>query len=142
VVVEGLTQIINREDDLVVCARAGNAKEALEAIGRDTVDLAVVDMLLENTTGVQVTASLKAKCKRLYVLILSMSDEPRYIKRAFQAGARGYITKDDAAEGIVDAIRQVRDGKVYVSRLLTKKFSSKAMGKILVGDFGDGVWEY
>jgi len=142
VVLEGLAQLINREDDLLVCAAAGNAKEALEAIGKHAIDLAIVDMLLEDTTGVQVTEKLRSQSPNLNILILSMSDEPRYIRRAFQAGARGYITKEEVADGIVAAIRRVRDGKIYVSRILAKRFPSKTLESISMGDFSDRVWEY
>lgn len=142
VVLEGLAQLINREDDLLVCAAAGNAKEALEAIGKHAIDLAIVDMLLEDTTGVQVTEKLRSQSPNLNILILSMSDEPRYIRRAFQAGARGYITKEEVADGIVAAIRRVRDGKIYVGRILAKRFPSKTLESISMGDFSDRVWEY
>ena len=142
VVLEGLTQLINREDDLVVCAQAGNAKDALAAVEKQQVDLAVVDMLLEDTTGVQVTENLRSRCPGLNILILSMSDEPRYIKRAFQAGARGYITKEEVAEGIVAAIRRVRGGRIYVGSALSKRFSSKTLDRISAGDFSDSVWDF
>ena len=62
VVRQGLAQFINLEPDLEVCAEAGNVKEALEAVEKQKFDLAVVDMLLENTTGIQVTKDLKSRC--------------------------------------------------------------------------------
>jgi DNA-binding NarL/FixJ family response regulator len=141
VVRTGLTQLINQEPDLVVCAEAGNAKQALEAIEKQHVDLAIVDMLLENTTGIQVTKDLKSRCPGLRVLILSLSDEPYYIKGAFQAGARGYITKEEAAEEIINAIRQLLDGKIYLSGRVALKFTRKTLERIMVGDFDDSVWE-
>jgi DNA-binding NarL/FixJ family response regulator len=141
VVREGLTQFINQETDLVVCAEAGNAKQALEAVEKQHVDLVIVDMLLRNTTGIQLTKSLKSKCPEVCVLILSMSDEPYYIKHAFQAGARGYITKEEVAEEIINAIRQVLSGKIYLSAHLAKKFPQRALDKILSGDVDDSVWE-
>jgi CheY-like chemotaxis protein len=106
VVRQGLTQFINQEPGLVVCAEAGNAKQALEAVEKQHVDLAIVDMLLKNTTGIQVTKDLKSRCPGLRVLIFSMSDEPHYVKYAFQAGVQGYITKEDVADEIINAIRQ------------------------------------
>jgi DNA-binding NarL/FixJ family response regulator len=140
VVLEGLRQLVNQEDDLLVCAKARNAKEALETIKKQQVDLAIVDMLLENTTGVQVTEKLKLRCPNLKILVFSMSHELQYVRLAFQAGARGYITKEEVAKEILVAIRHVHSGKVYISAVLAKKFSSKALASILRGEFQDSIW--
>jgi DNA-binding NarL/FixJ family response regulator len=129
VVLEGLKQLINREDDLVVCATAGNTKNALEAIRRPLVDLVVVDMLLKNTTGVQVTKKLRSQYPSVHILILSMSDDPYYVKRAFQAGARGYITKDEIAEEIIAAIRRVLEGGIYVGKRIARQCSKKTIAR-------------
>jgi DNA-binding NarL/FixJ family response regulator len=140
VVLEGLTQLINREDDLVVCATAGNAKDALKAVKRRQIDLVIIDMLLQNTTGVQVTEELMSQYPNLYILILSMSDDPHYVKGAFQAGARGYITKDEVSEKIIDGIRQVLKGGIYISKKLAQKFSRQTIaGWILETDAEDGM---
>jgi DNA-binding NarL/FixJ family response regulator len=127
VVLEGLEQLINQQDDLIVCVKAGNGKEALAAVSKQQVDLAIVDMLLENTTGVQITIDLKSRCPDLYVLILSMSDDPYHVKRAFQAGARGYITKDEVSEKIIAAIRRVLRGEIYVGKRIARQFSKKTV---------------
>jgi DNA-binding NarL/FixJ family response regulator len=142
VVREGLTQFINQENDLEVCAEAGNAKQALEAVEKQHFDLVIVDMLLKNTTGIQLTESLKSKFPDVRVLILSMSNDRYYIKHAFQTGVRGYITKDEVAEEIINAIRQVLDGKIYLSAHLAKKFPRKTLDRIRAGDLEDSVWEY
>jgi DNA-binding NarL/FixJ family response regulator len=131
VVREGLMQFINQEPDLVVCAEAESAKQALKIAERQQIDLAVVDMLLRNTTGIQVTKELKSKYPNLFVLILSMSNDTYYVINAFQAGARGYITKDEVSEKIIDAIRQVLKGNVYLSEKLAKKFSKVELDRLL-----------
>jgi DNA-binding NarL/FixJ family response regulator len=122
VVLKGLEQLINREDDLTVCATAGNTKDALEAVRKKQVDMVIVDMLLKDTTGIQITIELKSRWPNLYVLILSMSDNPYHVKHAFQAGARGYITKDEVSEKIIAGIRKVLKGGIYVSKKLSQKF--------------------
>jgi DNA-binding NarL/FixJ family response regulator len=127
VVLEGLAQLINREDDLVVCATAGNAKDTLEAIKKQQVDLVIVDMLLKDTTGIQITIELKSRWPNLYVLILSMSDDPYHVKRAFQVGARGYLTKDEVSEKIILAIRCVLEGEIYVGKRIARQFSRKTI---------------
>lgn len=127
VVLEGLEQLINREDDLIVCVKAGNGKKALEAVRKQQVDLVIIDMLLENTTGVQVTIDLKSRYPNLYVLVLSMSDDPYHVKCAFQAGARGYITKDEVSEKIIVAIRHVLRGEIYVGKRIARQFSKRTV---------------
>ena len=88
-------------------------------------------MLLKDTTGVQVTKKIKAMCPNLIVLIFSMSDELRYIKQAFEVGARGYITKDELSEKIIDAIRQVLNGGIYLNKRLAKKFPKQELNEFL-----------
>ena len=127
VVLQGLEQLINREDDLIVCLKAGNGKDALKAVSKHQVDLAIVDMLLKNITGIQITVALKARCPDLYVIILSMSDDPYHVKNAFQAGARGYITKDEVAEQVIAAIRHVLRGEIYIGKRIARQFSKKTI---------------
>jgi DNA-binding NarL/FixJ family response regulator len=140
VVREGLEQLINREDDLVVCATAGNSKRALEAVEERQVDLVIIDMLLKNTTGVQVTKKLRFRYPSLYILILSMSDATHHVRRAFQAGARGYITKDEVSEKIIVAIRRVLDGEIYVGKRIARQCSKKAIASwVLEADTKDSL---
>jgi DNA-binding NarL/FixJ family response regulator len=139
VVLEGLAHLINREDDLMVCATAGNAKEALEAIRKHSVDLAVVDMLLPSTTGIQVTEDMKSISPGLHILILSMSDDSDYVKRAFQAGARGYITKDEVSENIIAGIRRVRTGEIYVTKRLSRRFSKQTIDGWISEAYGENA---
>ncbi|MHC4346490.1 MAG: response regulator [Planctomycetota bacterium] len=115
IVRRGLVLLINQEVDLSVTAEAENAEEALLDIGKQQFDLAIVDISLSGTNGVELTERIKTKHPNLPVLILTMHDEPRYARSAFCAGARGYVTKRDAAETVVTAIRLVRSGKNYVS---------------------------
>ncbi|HBG28416.1 MAG: hypothetical protein A2Y10_11040 [Planctomycetes bacterium GWF2_41_51] len=123
IVRDGLAQLLNLEKDFVVIARAGNIAEAAKAVRKHRIDLAIIDMLLQNETGVEVIKKIKPLCPDLIVLMFSMSDDSEYIKQAFDAGARGYITKDELSEKIMDAIRQVLDGRIYLSRKLAKKFN-------------------
>jgi DNA-binding NarL/FixJ family response regulator len=88
-------------------------------------------MLLKDTTGVQITKKIKAICPNLIVLIFSMSDELRYIKQAFEAGARGYITKDEISEDILNAIRYVLKGQIYMSDRLIKNIPKEKIHGLL-----------
>lgn len=123
IVRRGLVLLINQEADLSVTAEAENAEEALLDIGKQQFDLAIVDISLSGTNGVELTEKIKTKHPNLPVLILTMHDEPRYARSAFCAGARGYVTKRDAAETVVTAIRLVRSGKNYVSGNMARKLS-------------------
>jgi len=135
IVRDGLAELLNHEADLLVSAKVGNPAEAIKAVKKERIDLAIVDMLLKNTTGVQVTKKIKAICPKMIVLIFSMSDELRYIKQAFEVGARGYITKDELSERIIDAIRQILDGGIYLNKRLTKKFTRHEINEFLVDDY-------
>ena len=122
IVRDGMADLLNLEEDFMVIARASNMTEAIEAVKKQQIDLALVDMLLINETGVQVTKKIKALCPNIIVMIFSMSDDLKHIEQAFEAGARGYIIKDEVSEKIIDAIRQVLDGGIYLSNRLAKKF--------------------
>jgi DNA-binding NarL/FixJ family response regulator len=129
VVRQGLTLLINQEADLVVCAEAENSEQALDAIETQHVDLVIVDISLNGTNGIRLTERIKSKYPYLPVLILTMHDEALYAKRAFQAGARGYITKHEAVETIIAAIRLMLAGKDYISEAMTQKFLSSIHSK-------------
>jgi DNA-binding NarL/FixJ family response regulator len=125
IVRKGLIQLINEEPDLVVCAEAENATQALEAIEKKQIDLAIVDISLDGTNGIQLTEKIKSQRPHLPVLILTMHDEALYAKRAFQAGAEGYVTKQEAAETIITAIRLMLSGKDYIGERMAQRFLKK-----------------
>jgi DNA-binding NarL/FixJ family response regulator len=129
IVREGLALLINQEPDLVVCAKAEDAEEALDVIETQVVDLAIVDISLEGRNGLQLTEQIKSRHPHLPVLILTMHDEALYARRAFQAGARGYITKHEAAETVVAAIRLMLGGKDYISETMTQKLLRRIHAK-------------
>lgn len=134
IVRDGLAMLINCETDLTVIARAGNTASAVKAVKEHLIDLAIIDMLLKDTTGIQVTQKIKALCPCLIVLIFSMSDKILHIQQAFKAGARGYIIKDEVSEKIIYAIRRVLKGETYLSQRLSKMFTKRQLSKLLAGD--------
>ena len=131
VIREGLTQIINRETDLLVCAEAGTMEEAVKAVKKQKIDLALVDMLLDGTTGIQVIKKIKILCPDLITLVFSMSDNLQYVKQAIEAETSGYITKDEISEDIVIAIRQVLKGQLYISSKLLKNMPKEELKDLL-----------
>ena len=129
IVREGLALLINQEPDLLVSAKAENADEALDAINTQQIDLAIVDISLEGKNGLQLTRQIKSEYPDLPVLILTMHDEALHAKHAFVAGARGYVTKHEAAQTIVAAIRAVLGGKDYISETMTQKLLGRIHSK-------------
>ena len=131
VIREGLTKIINRQPDLLVCAEAGNIGEAIKAVKKQKIDLVLVDMLLGKITGIQVIEKIKTLCHDIIALVFSMSDNPQYVKQAIEAGARGYISKDEISECIVNAIRQILKGRIYISSRLLENLPKEELNGLL-----------
>jgi len=125
VVRDGLTTIINHNEDLDVCGCADEAPEALKAISELSPDVVIVDIALKNSDGIELTKSLKARYPTLPVLVLSIYDELTYAERALHAGAQAYLMKEVASENIVTAILTVLSGEIYVSNAMGKKLLRK-----------------
>ncbi|MGA2133277.1 MAG: response regulator transcription factor [Bryobacteraceae bacterium] len=121
IVRQGLSQLINREPDLVVCGEAEDARTALQAIELSKPDILIVDVSLNGPDGIDLLKTIRAQDSKLPVLILSMHDESLYAERALRAGANGYIMKQEATELVLTAIRQILDGSVYVSDRMAQK---------------------
>lgn len=125
IVRQGLAQLIDQEPDLHVCGQAEDAHDAMRIIKAKSPDLAIVDLSLKETSGMELIKDVKIQYPHLPVLTLSMHDEAVYAERALRAGAKGYIMKQEATEKVITAIRQVLAGKVYISdgmaaRMVTK----------------------
>lgn len=125
IVRQGLAQLIDQEHDLHVCGQAEDAHAAMKAIRELSPDLAVVDISLKDTSGIELIKNIKVQHPGLPVLMLSMHDEEIYAERALRAGARGYVMKQEATERVVIAIRRVLAGEMYVSEGMAAKMVSK-----------------
>ncbi len=123
---EGLVNLISQQADLQICGEAGNEPQALELIRTVQPDVAIVDISLESGSGIELIKSIKALFPAVTVLVLSMHDESLYAERALRAGARGYVMKREAAKKVIEAIRCVLAGQLYVSdkiaALMAEKF--------------------
>jgi DNA-binding NarL/FixJ family response regulator len=115
VVREGLSLRINRQNDMVVCGEAENGAEALEKAAALCPDIVVLDLILRDDNGLDVLKDIKIRHPRLPVLVLSIQDERIYAGRVLQAGARGYIMKQEVTSKVIVAIRQILQGHVYLS---------------------------
>ena len=126
---EWLTQLIQRESDLAVCGEAEDTQEALEKINETKPDIVIADISLKTTHGLELVKDLQVRFPSLPVLILSMHDESLYAERVLRAGAKGYITKQEATKKILPAIRQVLAGQIYIS----EKMASRMVHKMVLG---------
>ncbi len=126
---EWLGQLIERENDLVVCGEAEDTAEAMEKIALTKPSIVIADISLKTSHGLELVKDLKVRHPSLPVLVLSMHDESLYAERVLRAGAMGYITKQEATKKILLAIRQVLSGAVYVS----DNMASRMVHKLVVG---------
>lgn len=120
IVRDGLAQLIQREEDLMVCGEASSAEEAVQAATKYNPDLAVVDISLGGANGLELIKNLNAMRRGLPILVLSMHDEAHYAERALRAGATGYVMKRAGREQIMEAIRTVLAGEIFVSEAINK----------------------
>ena len=128
IVRRGLSELINGEEDLVVCGQAEDAHQAMEAIKTSNPDMVIVDIFLKETSGMELIKDIKAQYPQLPILALSMHDEAVYAERVLRAGADGYIMKAEATENIVTAIRKVLSGQIYLSDRMAPKMVRKLVG--------------
>jgi len=129
IVRQGLSQLINREPDLMVCGEAEDARTALDAIAPSKPDILIVDVSLDGPDGIELLKTIRARDAKLPVLMLSMHDESLYAERALRAGANGYIMKQEATERVLIAIRQILCGEVYVSDSMAQKMMHQYIGR-------------
>jgi DNA-binding NarL/FixJ family response regulator len=109
----GLTALINAEPDLTVCAEAAGSQDGLEAIDDTQPDLVIVDFSLRHSDGLELVRKIRSRDENLRVLVLTMLEAPQYVRRAFAAGANGYVTKKEMTETVLMAIRRVLRGETY-----------------------------
>ncbi len=125
IVSQGLSDLIHRENDLMVCAQAEHAAQAIEAIGNLKPDLVIVDISLKEISGLELIKDIRSRFRKIPVLALSMHPESLYAERALRAGAKGYIMKQEPIKEIIGAIRKILDGSLYLSDVMMQKMVYK-----------------
>ncbi len=121
---EGLREIIDREEDLVVCCEAGNSRDALKLLAEceHPPDAAIVDITLEGAaSGLELLRTVHNRYPKIYLLVHSMHNESFYAERCIKAGARGYVTKSVHSSVVLEALRKVLIGELYLSEDLAKR---------------------
>ena len=129
IVRQGLSQLIGREEDLQVCGEASDVREARVALQQTEPDVVILDLSLRDSDGLELIKDIRARHRRLPVLVLSMHDEAIYAERLLGAGANGYIMKQAAADQLLTAVRRVLAGGIYVS---------EAVGASMIEKFATG----
>lgn len=128
---EQLAHLINKEPDMVVSGQVDNIGDALTSIEAEPPDVVIVDLTLKGPSGLELIKDLKARELTVPVLVLSMHDELLYAERVLKAGARGYITKNEASREVMSAIRKVLGGEIYVTPRISKRIlESLATGPV------------
>jgi DNA-binding NarL/FixJ family response regulator len=118
---QGLAALINNEPDLTVSAEAADAQQAMAAISARQPELVIADITLPDKSGLELIKDIQALHPGLRVLVVSMHDESLYAERVLRAGGRGYIMKQEGGRKLMEAIRCVLSGKVYVSEKMSAR---------------------
>jgi DNA-binding NarL/FixJ family response regulator len=121
IVRHGLTQLINREPDLMVCGESEDGSEALTAVAAAKPDVVMVALTLKRSSGFSLIKNLHAFDPQLSILVLSIHQESLYAERCLRVGAKGYLMKEEAMENVLLAIRRVLAGQVYLSKEMQSK---------------------
>jgi len=122
---EGLSRLINAEDDLAICGEADNVSDALQEIANCKPDIVIVDITLRDGSGIRLIENLTYTHPGLPVLVLSMHDEASYAERCLKTGAMGYVMKQESSSNLLAAIRKVLGGEISVSDKLNVKLLHK-----------------
>jgi DNA-binding NarL/FixJ family response regulator len=128
IVRRGFQLMINLERDLLVCGEADSGPVALEKIATLLPDVAVVDLTLKSSSGLDLIKQLRIQHPKLKILVFSMHDETFYAERVLRSGAHGYLTKEEGTDKAIEAIRWIMQGKKYFSQNVMAKIVGAATG--------------
>ena len=126
---QGMAQLINNEPDLKVGAEADRGSQAMVALAAQKLDLVLLDISFPDKNGLEIVKDIRALHPGLPILVVSMHDEVLYAERVLRAGARGYIMKQEGGKKMMQAIRQVLDGKIYVSDKISAQILETLSGR-------------
>jgi DNA-binding NarL/FixJ family response regulator len=130
VVRQGLKQLIDAQGDLAVHAEAGSVHEALQILRSSKPDAVLVDLSLEDASGMELIRDVKQRHPGVPVLVVSMHDEALYAERALKAGASGYIMKDAPTGEVLSALRRVLAGGLYLSEAMSSRMLQQYVGGV------------
>ena len=129
---EQMANLIDKADDMKVCGQADNIRDGLALIKQTQPSIAIIDITLRGSSGLELLKDLRAQRIAVPALVLSMHDESLYAERALRAGAKGYVTKHEVSAAVLKAIRQILRGEIYLkprfmSRMITRMSTGRDM---------------
>lgn len=128
IVREGLALLISSQPDLEVCGAAEDVATAGQLVDEMKPDVAIVDISLKGSSGLELIKRIKAKHPSVRILVSSIHDESVYAERVLRAGAMGYVNKQEATRAILVALRRILDGRVYLSERMADRLLCRAVG--------------
>ena len=140
VLIEGLTRVFNLQPNLVVCGEASTSHDALKSIQALKPDIVILDLTLAGSSGLDLIKDMKLRSLHSLILVLSMHEESLYAERALRAGAKGYLMKEVASKEVLNAIRRIVAGEIYLSEKMAAKMLHKvAEGKLDYKSYPEGA---
>lgn len=133
-ILHGLSLLLEHEDDILLCATALDCVSALESIKNLTVNVIVLDISLQQANGLELLKDIKIQYPDIEVLVFSMHNEMVYAERAIQAGALGYIMKDESLDKVIEGIRTVHRKELFVSSKIKEQLLRKSIGQTSTSD--------
>lgn len=137
ILLDGVKSLLSEEEDLQVVGQAGSAEAALEFLRKQDVDLIITDYNMPGMDGLSLLNTVKRIAPNTKIILLSMHDEVHLVKEILKAGVNGYVLKKDTHKELLDAIHDVRSGKVYLSsdvnKMLIANLNNPDEGKLLTG---------
>ncbi len=135
ILLDGVKSLLSQEDDLAVVGQAASAEEALEFLKKNEVDLIITDYSMPGMDGLSLLNTVKRVAPNTKIILLSMHDEVHLVKEILKAGVNGYVLKNDTHKELLNAIHDVRRGKVYLSsdvnKMLITNLNNPDEGKLL-----------
>jgi DNA-binding NarL/FixJ family response regulator len=124
---EALGNMLQSKTDLALVGEAASAGEAMKVIEKAKPDVAVVDIALEDVHGLDLVQNIRTQYPDVQIVVFSMYDELAYAERAIRAGAFGYVMKSESTARVLEAIRSVARGEIYLSRRMASRILSKVV---------------
>jgi DNA-binding NarL/FixJ family response regulator len=134
IVRQGFTLLLNQEPDLIVCGEAEEPRQALELAAAVDPELVLVDISLKESNGIELIKDLRARFPSLPILVVSLHDENVYAERTLRAGAKGFVMKAEPTEVLLQAIRTVLSGELYLSKRMRTKMLDRMFSSARSGD--------
>jgi len=137
VVRRGIAELVSQQEGLELCGEAANPATALEEIARHGPDLVILELGIGAGAGLGLIRSIRESYPGVAVLVLTMHDASFHAEMALRAGARGFLTKQEASDHFIPAVRHVLNGQIYVSDRVSPKLLDRLLGKRSIDDSTD-----